>query len=53
MSFIGIHMMLVDSLHINRWLCGDNVHRVAVMMMLLHVQTHRYPVMCTHLKNKP
>lgn len=22
-SLIGIHMMFVDSLHINRWLCGD------------------------------
>lgn len=44
-SLIGIHMMSVDSLHINRWLRGDNAqHIVPTMMLLLHA--HAYPVLC-------
>ncbi len=33
-------MMFVDSLHINRWLCGDNVQHIVPTMM--HPHTHTY-----------
>lgn len=49
-------MMFVDSLHINRWLCGDNVQHIVPVMM--HTHTHLllrgfcfffYPKTVTHL----
>lgn len=49
-SLIGIHMMFVDSLHINRWLCGDNVLHIVPTMMLPNVQAfsdvHSHLALC-------
>lgn len=39
-SLIGIHTMFVDSLHINRWLCGDNVRHIVLTMM--QPSTHQH-----------
>lgn len=44
-SLIGIQMTFVDSLHINRWLCGDNVQHIVETMM----HTHTHIQTCTHL----
>lgn len=41
-SLIGIHTMLVDSLYINRWLCGDNVQHIVLAMMHWHMHAHRH-----------
>lgn len=49
---IGIHMMLVDFLHINRWLCGDNVQHIVLAMMHWHTHAHRHiQRVCLFFKN--
>lgn len=42
-SLIGIHTMFVDSLHINRWLCGDNVQQFLRWQRCARARnTHRF-----------
>lgn len=45
-SLIGIHLMFVDSLHMNRWLCGDKPTFCRRWCFWTHTHTRSHPVLC-------